>query len=76
MFNLIVNYTDNFLLSHRDRSSLKTINVTETSLEFSDLDYNVEYNAYVTASTRFGDGKMRSSIINFRTPEGGEFFCI
>uniref|UniRef100_A0ABI7X9C1 Protein tyrosine phosphatase receptor type Q n=1 Tax=Felis catus TaxID=9685 RepID=A0ABI7X9C1_FELCA len=53
-----------------DRSSLKTINVTETSLEFSDLDYNVEYSAYVTASTRFGDGKMRSSIINFRTPEG------
>nr|XP_045722226.1 phosphatidylinositol phosphatase PTPRQ [Mirounga angustirostris] len=53
-----------------DRSSLKAINVTETSLEFSDLDYDVEYNAYVTASTRFGDGKMRSSIINFRTPEG------
>ncbi|XP_038307825.1 phosphatidylinositol phosphatase PTPRQ isoform X2 [Canis lupus familiaris] len=53
-----------------DRSSLKTINVTEASLEFSDLDYDVEYNAYVTASTRFGDGKMRSSIINFRTPEG------
>nr|XP_023423411.1 LOW QUALITY PROTEIN: phosphatidylinositol phosphatase PTPRQ [Cavia porcellus] len=52
------------------RSSLKTINVTETSLEFSDLDYNVEYSAYVTASTRFGDGKTRSSIINFRTPEG------
>ncbi|XP_072628997.1 phosphatidylinositol phosphatase PTPRQ isoform X3 [Canis lupus baileyi] len=53
-----------------DRSSLKTINVTEATLEFSDLDYDVEYNAYVTASTRFGDGKMRSSIINFRTPEG------
>ncbi|KAM9072639.1 phosphatidylinositol phosphatase PTPRQ isoform 2-T3 [Megaptera novaeangliae] len=53
-----------------DRSSLKNINVTETSLEFSDLDYNVEYSAYVTASTRFGDGKTRSNIINFRTPEG------
>ncbi|XP_047405986.1 phosphatidylinositol phosphatase PTPRQ isoform X4 [Sciurus carolinensis] len=53
-----------------DVSSLKTINATETSLEFSDLDYNVEYSAYVTASTRFGDGKTRSSIINFRTPEG------
>ncbi|ELW70529.1 Phosphotidylinositol phosphatase PTPRQ, partial [Tupaia chinensis] len=53
-----------------DRSSLKTINVTETTLELSDLDYNVEYSAYVTASTRFGDGKTRSSIINFRTPEG------
>ncbi|XP_045375380.2 phosphatidylinositol phosphatase PTPRQ isoform X4 [Camelus bactrianus] len=53
-----------------DRSSLKTLNVTETSLEVSDLDYNVEYTAYVTASTRFGDGKTRSNIINFRTPEG------
>nr|XP_017527742.2 phosphatidylinositol phosphatase PTPRQ [Manis javanica] len=53
-----------------NRSSLKTLNVTETSLKFSDLDYNVEYSAYVTASTRFGDGKMRSNIINFRTPEG------
>uniref|UniRef100_A0A8C2YRG2 Phosphatidylinositol phosphatase PTPRQ n=2 Tax=Chinchilla lanigera TaxID=34839 RepID=A0A8C2YRG2_CHILA len=53
-----------------DRSSLKTINVTETALEFSDLDYNVEYSAYVTTSTRFGDGKIRSSVINFRTPEG------
>ncbi|XP_060047347.1 phosphatidylinositol phosphatase PTPRQ isoform X2 [Erinaceus europaeus] len=52
------------------RSSLKTINVTETSLEFSDLDYNVEYSAYVTASTRFGDGNTRSNIITFRTPEG------
>uniref|UniRef100_A0AC11DGR4 Protein tyrosine phosphatase receptor type Q n=1 Tax=Ovis aries TaxID=9940 RepID=A0AC11DGR4_SHEEP len=53
-----------------DRSSLKTVNVTETSLEFSDLDHNVEYHAYVTASTRFGDGEKRSNIINFRTPEG------
>ncbi|XP_007951364.1 phosphatidylinositol phosphatase PTPRQ [Orycteropus afer afer] len=53
-----------------DRSSLKTINITETSLEFSDLDYHVEYSACVTASTRFGDGKMRSNIINFKTPEG------
>uniref|UniRef100_G3R780 Protein tyrosine phosphatase receptor type Q n=1 Tax=Gorilla gorilla gorilla TaxID=9595 RepID=G3R780_GORGO len=53
-----------------NRSSLKTINVTETSLELSDLDYNVEYSAYVTASTRFGDGKTRSNIISFQTPEG------
>ncbi|KAM8802889.1 phosphatidylinositol phosphatase PTPRQ isoform 2-T2 [Rhynchonycteris naso] len=53
-----------------DRSSLKTINVTEMSLEFSDLEYNVEYSAYVTASTRFGDGKKSSNIINFQTPEG------
>lgn len=62
-----------FFFPLRDRSSLKTVNVTETSLEFSDLDHNVEYNAYVTASTRFGDGEKRSNIINFRTPEGGEF---
>ncbi|KAM6215356.1 phosphatidylinositol phosphatase PTPRQ [Rhynchocyon petersi] len=53
-----------------DRETMKTINVTDTSLEFSDLDYNIEYNACVTASTRFGDGKMKSNIINFRTPEG------
>nr|XP_051702470.1 phosphatidylinositol phosphatase PTPRQ [Oryctolagus cuniculus] len=53
-----------------DSSSLKTINVTETSSEFSDLDYNAEYSAYVTASTRFGAGKSRSRIISFRTPEG------
>ncbi|XP_020948726.1 phosphatidylinositol phosphatase PTPRQ isoform X4 [Sus scrofa] len=53
-----------------DVSSLKTVNVTETSLELSDLDYDSEYSAYVTASTRFGDGKRRSSIIHFRTPEG------
>uniref|UniRef100_A0A8C2MBK7 Phosphatidylinositol phosphatase PTPRQ n=1 Tax=Cricetulus griseus TaxID=10029 RepID=A0A8C2MBK7_CRIGR len=53
-----------------DKSSLKAINVTETSLELPDLDYNVDYSAYVTASTRFGNGKTRSSIINFRTPEG------
>ncbi|KAG8513989.1 Phosphatidylinositol phosphatase PTPRQ, partial [Galemys pyrenaicus] len=54
----------------KDSSSLKTVNVTETSLVFSDLDYDVEYSTYVTASTRFGDGKTRSNIITFRTPEG------
>ncbi|XP_028728862.1 phosphatidylinositol phosphatase PTPRQ [Peromyscus leucopus] len=53
-----------------DKSSLKTINATKASLELSELDYDVDYSAYVTASTRFGDGKRRSSIINFRTPEG------
>ncbi|XP_008850349.1 phosphatidylinositol phosphatase PTPRQ [Nannospalax galili] len=53
-----------------DKSSLKAVNATEASLELSDLDYNIEYSAYVTASTRFGDGKMRSRIVNFRTPEG------
>uniref|UniRef100_A0A9L0RKX7 Phosphatidylinositol phosphatase PTPRQ n=1 Tax=Equus caballus TaxID=9796 RepID=A0A9L0RKX7_HORSE len=53
-----------------DRSSLKTVNVTETSLEYSDLDYNVEYSTYVTANTRFGAGKTRSNVVNFRSPEG------
>ncbi|XP_017169427.1 phosphatidylinositol phosphatase PTPRQ isoform X2 [Mus musculus] len=53
-----------------DKVSLKTINATEVSLELSDLDYHADYSAYVTASTRFGDGKTRSSVINFRTPEG------
>ncbi|CAH7332029.1 Ptprq [Phodopus roborovskii] len=53
-----------------DKSSVKAINVTEASVELPDLDYNVDYSAYVTASTRFGDGKTRSSLIHFRTPEG------
>ncbi|EDM16767.1 rCG49085 [Rattus norvegicus] len=53
-----------------DKSSLRAINATEASLVLSDLDYNVDYGACVTASTRFGDGNARSSIINFRTPEG------
>ncbi|XP_055482184.1 phosphatidylinositol phosphatase PTPRQ isoform X1 [Psammomys obesus] len=53
-----------------DKSSSRAVNATETSLELTDLDYNVDYSAYVTASTKFGDGKTRSSIINFRTPEG------
>ncbi|XP_074076905.1 phosphatidylinositol phosphatase PTPRQ-like isoform X2 [Macrotis lagotis] len=54
----------------RDKSSLKAINVTETSLEYADLENNIKYNAYVTASTRFGDGKIKSNLISFRTPEG------
>ncbi|KAM8980513.1 phosphatidylinositol phosphatase PTPRQ isoform 3-T4 [Sarcophilus harrisii] len=53
-----------------DKSSLKAINVTETSLEYADLENNIKYNAYVTASTRFGDGKIKSNLISFRTPEG------
>lgn len=73
MFNLKVSHVDIFVYPPRDKSLSKIINVTETSLELSDLDYNVEYSAYVTASTRFGDGKTRSSIIHFHTPEGGEF---
>ncbi|XP_038612619.1 phosphatidylinositol phosphatase PTPRQ [Tachyglossus aculeatus] len=53
-----------------DTSPPRTINATETTLEITDLENNIEYNAYVTASTRFGDGKMKSSIISFRTSEG------
>uniref|UniRef100_A0A8C2NJA8 Protein-tyrosine-phosphatase n=1 Tax=Capra hircus TaxID=9925 RepID=A0A8C2NJA8_CAPHI len=53
-----------------DRSSLKTVNVTETSLEFSDLDHNVEYHAYVTAiQTLFGDtGTLLCSTVCFLAP--------
>ncbi|KAH0616711.1 hypothetical protein JD844_028042 [Phrynosoma platyrhinos] len=49
----------------------RSINVTETSLEITDLEYNSEYNVYVTASTRFGDGNMKSNMTIFRTSEGG-----
>lgn len=70
-FNTNVGFTFS-PVSLRDKLSLNAINATEASLELPDLDYNVDYSAYVTASTRFGDGKTRSSTINFRTPEGGE----
>uniref|UniRef100_A0A8D0GQE2 Phosphatidylinositol phosphatase PTPRQ n=1 Tax=Sphenodon punctatus TaxID=8508 RepID=A0A8D0GQE2_SPHPU len=50
--------------------SKRSINVTETSLQFIDLEHNSEYSAYVTASTRFGDGNVKSNIISFRTSEG------
>uniref|UniRef100_A0A8D2MUT7 Phosphatidylinositol phosphatase PTPRQ n=1 Tax=Zonotrichia albicollis TaxID=44394 RepID=A0A8D2MUT7_ZONAL len=46
-----------------NKMSKRSVNVTETSLEFTDLEYNCEYNAYLTASTRFGDG-------NIKIPEG------
>ncbi|RMC09886.1 hypothetical protein DUI87_12672 [Hirundo rustica rustica] len=48
----------------------RCVNVTETSLEFTDLEFNYEYSAYLTASTRFGDGNIKSDIITFRTSEG------
>lgn len=52
--------------------SKRRVNVTETSLEFTDLEYNCEYSAYLTASTRFGDGNIKSDTITFRTSEGGK----
>ncbi|KFP41933.1 Phosphatidylinositol phosphatase PTPRQ, partial [Chlamydotis macqueenii] len=48
----------------------RSVNVTETSLQFTDLENNYEYSAYLTASTRFGDGNIKSDTITFRTPEG------
>ncbi|KYO47826.1 phosphatidylinositol phosphatase PTPRQ isoform D [Alligator mississippiensis] len=53
-----------------DKMSKRSVNVTETSLQFTDLENNNEYSAYVTASTRFGDGNIKSSTIKFRTSEG------
>ncbi|XP_071408259.1 phosphatidylinositol phosphatase PTPRQ isoform X1 [Pithys albifrons albifrons] len=53
-----------------NKMSERSVNVTETSLEFTDLEYNCEYSAYLTASTRFGDGNMKSDTITFRTSEG------
>lgn len=52
--------------------SKRSANVTETSLEFTDLENNSEYSAYLTASTRFGDGNIKSDAITFRTSEGGK----
>ncbi|XP_027521561.1 phosphatidylinositol phosphatase PTPRQ isoform X4 [Corapipo altera] len=53
-----------------NKISKRSVNVTETSLEFTDLEYNYEYSAYLTASTRFGDGNIKSDTITFRTSEG------
>nr|XP_048703309.1 phosphatidylinositol phosphatase PTPRQ [Caretta caretta] len=50
--------------------SKRSVNVTETSLIFTDLENNNEYKIYITTSTRFGDGNIKSSIISFRTSEG------
>ncbi|KFV78560.1 Phosphatidylinositol phosphatase PTPRQ, partial [Struthio camelus australis] len=52
------------------KTSERSVNVTETSLQFTDLENNYEYSAYVTASTRFGDGNIKSDAITFRTSEG------
>ncbi|XP_027309995.3 phosphatidylinositol phosphatase PTPRQ isoform X2 [Anas platyrhynchos] len=53
-----------------NKISKRSVNVTETSLQFTDLENNSEYSAYVTASTRFGDGNIKSDTIIFRTSEG------
>ncbi|XP_062990783.1 phosphatidylinositol phosphatase PTPRQ [Elgaria multicarinata webbii] len=50
--------------------SRRSINVTDTSLQIADLENNREYSVYVTASTRFGDGSMKSNMTSFRTSEG------
>lgn len=56
----------------RNKMSKRSVNVTETSLQFTDLEKNSEYSAYLTASTRFGDGNIKSDTITFRTSEGGK----
>ncbi|XP_057285376.1 phosphatidylinositol phosphatase PTPRQ isoform X1 [Pezoporus wallicus] len=53
-----------------NKMSKRSVNVTETSLQFTDLEYNYKYSAYLTASTRFGDGNIKSDTITFRTSEG------
>ncbi|XP_074936839.1 phosphatidylinositol phosphatase PTPRQ isoform X3 [Phalacrocorax aristotelis] len=53
-----------------NKMSKRSVNVTETSLQFTDLENNYEYSAYLTASTRFGDGNVKSDTITFRTSEG------
>ncbi|XP_072123607.1 phosphatidylinositol phosphatase PTPRQ isoform X3 [Mobula birostris] len=44
------------------------VNETGTSVLLKDLS-NAEYHAFVTASTKFGDGGMKSNNITFRTSE-------
>ncbi|NXN98020.1 PTPRQ phosphatase, partial [Rhinopomastus cyanomelas] len=53
-----------------NKMSERSVNVTETSLELTDLENNCDYSAYLTASTRFGDGNVRSGTTTFRTSEG------
>ncbi|XP_034258810.1 phosphatidylinositol phosphatase PTPRQ [Pantherophis guttatus] len=48
----------------------RNINASELSLELTDLEYNKKYSVYVTASTRFGDGNIKSDTTSFRTSEG------
>ncbi|XP_063303215.1 phosphatidylinositol phosphatase PTPRQ [Pelobates fuscus] len=53
-----------------NEDSNKTIQVTDTSIELMDLENNKEYYTYVTTSTRFGDGNVKSLTHKFRTAEG------
>ncbi|KAG9490462.1 hypothetical protein GDO78_006025 [Eleutherodactylus coqui] len=53
-----------------DETSNKTINIEDTSMDFKDFESNHEYSTYVTSSTRFGDGNVRSDILRFKTLEG------
>ncbi|KAM4748839.1 phosphatidylinositol phosphatase PTPRQ [Rhinophrynus dorsalis] len=53
-----------------NEESNKTINVDENSVELTDLENDNKYNAYVTTSTRFGNGGITSDILTFRTSEG------
>lgn len=55
--------------------SNRSINVTETSLVITELENNNEYSVYVTASTRFGDGNIKSNMISVSTSEGGTYIC-
>ncbi|XP_040264377.1 phosphatidylinositol phosphatase PTPRQ isoform X1 [Bufo bufo] len=53
-----------------DETSNKTIYIEDTSVDFIDFESNHEYSAYVTSSTRFGDGNVRSDTLRFKTLEG------
>ncbi|XP_041442217.1 phosphatidylinositol phosphatase PTPRQ-like [Xenopus laevis] len=63
---IILNYT---VYIWNDISN-NTITVEKTFAELENLETNNEYNAYVTTSTRFGDGNIKSVTIQFRTSEG------
>ncbi|KAG2460313.1 PTPRQ phosphatase, partial [Polypterus senegalus] len=45
-------------------------NVSNMSVLLDDLESNSEYHAYVTSSTRLGDGGVKSEVVVFRTSEG------
>uniref|UniRef100_A0A8C4SBB3 Protein tyrosine phosphatase receptor type Q n=1 Tax=Erpetoichthys calabaricus TaxID=27687 RepID=A0A8C4SBB3_ERPCA len=47
-------------------------NVSNMSVLLDDLESNSEYHAYVTSSTRLGDGGVKSEAVVFHTSEGGE----
>ncbi|XP_069618420.1 phosphatidylinositol phosphatase PTPRQ [Ranitomeya imitator] len=53
-----------------DETSNKTVNIEDTSVDFRDFESNHEYSAYVTSSTRFGDGNVKSDVLRFKTLEG------